>query len=144
VAKQTVATPSSIFVLSPRARQSSDCPAGHTHSPSATLEDGGKIARVAIAVGDRDVQRLVQRSVLDPAIAVGMRIAVVNPRGGLFGGLFVFIAAPKKQNPLQKAKTRSGRRTGLAGAAGISWEQPNLALAEFFTRPQAEAQIGAF
>ena len=36
------------------------------------LEHRGEVARVAIAVGDRHVQRLVQRAVLDAGIAVGM------------------------------------------------------------------------
>jgi hypothetical protein len=76
------------------------------------LEDGGEIARVAITVGDRDVQRLVQRAVLDAALAVGM-----EDRGGEASRRRVqrLVTFP---SALQKAKTRSSRRTGLATAAG--------------------------
>ena len=39
----------------------------------APLEHRGEVARVAIAVRDRQVQRLVQRAVLDERIGVGMK-----------------------------------------------------------------------
>ena len=39
----------------------------------AALEHGCQVARVAVAVRDRDVQRLVQRAVLDRGAAVGMQ-----------------------------------------------------------------------
>ena len=45
------------------------------------LEHGGELARVAIAVGDRQVQRLVQRAVLDRGAAVA-----VQDRGGEAAG----------------------------------------------------------
>jgi len=41
------------------------------------LEDGGEVSGVAIAVRNRQMQRLVQRAVLDPAFFVGM-----EDRGG--------------------------------------------------------------
>ena len=44
------------------------------------LEDRGQLARVAVAVRDREVQRLVQRAVLDRRFAVG-----VQNRGGESG-----------------------------------------------------------
>ena len=73
----------------------------------AALEHGGEIARVAIAVGDRDVQRLVQRAVLDPRIAVGMQDrGRETPRR-----LSVSMAPPKSKNPFDV------RRTGLARCA---------------------------
>ena len=99
----------------------------------AALEHGGEIARVAIAVGDRYVQRLVQRAVLDAGIAVGVEDRGREARGGLV----VSMGAPKT-----KTRSTSAERVWrvLRKRAGV---QPNLALAEFVTRPQAEAQIGA-
>ena len=62
--------------------------------------------------------------------------AALPPEGAQF--------APWDGPAAQTKNPHDIRRTGLALAtAGFPDSQPDLALAEFFTRPQAEAQIGA-
>ena len=100
----------------------------------AALEDRGEIARVAVAVRDGEVQRLVQRAVLDAGVAVGMEDrGRESPRG-----LSVLMETSTTKNPFDV------RRTGLVACARkCIGSRPNLALAVFIKRPQAEAQIGA-
>ena len=73
VANVTVPTPPSIAVIlaSSAAEVGIALPAVGI-AGRAALEDRRKLARVAVAVRDRQVQRLVQRAVLDRRVAIGV------------------------------------------------------------------------
>ena len=100
----------------------------------ASLEHGGELARVAIAVGDRKMQRLVQRAVLDRRVAVGMQD---GGREAALGASLSMIRLPCGR--CQNKKPVGHPPDGFRVLPHVSLGGANLALAEFITRPQAEA-----